>query len=75
MIKTTTDHISYLGDGVYIQFDGYGYVLRANHHEEDSCTDQIYIEPSVFENLNLFVKHIKKQILKIGDKNESCPDV
>ena len=24
--------IEYMGDGVYIEYDGYGYWLRANHH-------------------------------------------
>ena len=50
-MSVTSDDISYMGDGVYIQFDGYGYILRANHHSEDSCTDQIYIEPDVLKNI------------------------
>ena len=58
----TTDNISYLGDGVYIQFDGFGYILRANHHKEDYCTDQIYIEPEVFTSLIKFDEIIKNKI-------------
>jgi hypothetical protein len=54
----TSDDISYMGDGVYIQFDGYGYILRANHHSEDSCTDQIYIEPDVLKKIINFDKTI-----------------
>lgn len=41
----------YLGDGVYIQITGYGYVLRANDHRPSHCTDEIYIEPSVGASL------------------------
>ena len=32
----------YLGDGAYIHFDGYGFELRANHHENP--TDRVYID-------------------------------
>jgi hypothetical protein len=42
----------YLGDGVYVIFDGFGLELRANHHEFP--TDKIYLEPEVFEALNRF---------------------
>ena len=58
-MKITTDNVSYLGDGVYIQFDGFGYVLRANHHEEHTCSDQIYLEPNVLTRLNDFVNKMK----------------
>lgn len=43
---------SYLGDGVYVIFDGFGYWLHANHHEHP--TDRIYLEPEVFEALVRF---------------------
>lgn len=46
----------YLGDGAYVIFDGYSYVLRANHHEQSKCTDQVYLEPDVMQNLIQFVK-------------------
>ena len=47
---------SYLGDGVYASFDGYGIWLRANDHREDRCTDKIYLEPEVLIALNRFDK-------------------
>ena len=34
-----TQHI---GDGAYLHFDGYGFELRANHHEQP--TDRVYID-------------------------------
>lgn len=59
------DYRSYLGDGVYIDFDGFGYVLRANHHEHGKCSDEIYLEPSVFHNLlsyhNRLIESIKNE--------------
>lgn len=45
---------SYLGDGVYAFWDGYHIVLRTGHHEENRCDNQIFLEPSVLTNLNLF---------------------
>ncbi len=52
---------AHLGDGVYAQFDGYGFWLRANHHSDEHCTDKIYIEPSVLKNLNEYYAHLLKQ--------------
>lgn len=43
---------SYLGDGVYAIFDGYGIWLHANHHEHP--TDKVYLEPEVLESLVKF---------------------
>ena len=44
----------YLGDGVYAVFDGSGVWLHAN--DAHNPTDRVYLEPSVFEALRLFVK-------------------
>lgn len=46
--------IEYIGDGVYVCFDGHGFDLRANHHEHP--TDRVYIEigiaPALLRLLN-----------------------
>ena len=39
----------YLGDGVYVKFDGYGYELMADDHEDPSNT--IYLETKVLRAL------------------------
>ena len=52
---------SYLGDGVYAYFDGFGIWLRTHHHTAELCDDKIYIEPSVFNSLHQFVKDIEKR--------------
>lgn len=44
----------YIGDGVYIRFDGYGYILHINSHENP--TDKVYLEPSVLKALIDFTK-------------------
>lgn len=43
----TAEKIVYLGDGVYLSFDGYQLWLAANHHENLV----IALEPAVFERL------------------------
>ena len=48
---------SYLGDGVYAIFDGFGIWLHANDHKNP--TDRIYLEPEVLESLERFVKELK----------------
>uniref|UniRef100_A0A6H1ZCN5 Uncharacterized protein n=1 Tax=viral metagenome TaxID=1070528 RepID=A0A6H1ZCN5_9ZZZZ len=47
---------TYCGDGVYAIFDGLGIWLHANDHKNP--TDKIYLEPSVIESLNDFIKEV-----------------
>jgi hypothetical protein len=42
----------YLGDGVYAEFDGWGFWLKANDPENPS--DKVYLEPAVLRRLNAF---------------------
>lgn len=48
----------YIGDGVYVVFDGVGFELRANSH--DCQTDTIYLEPEVLAALNVFSKRARQ---------------
>jgi len=48
---------SYLGDGVYAIYDGYGIWLHANDHKNP--TDRIYLEPQVMEVLDRFRKEVE----------------
>lgn len=50
---------SYLGDGVYAIFDGYGIWLHVNDHEDP--TDRVYLEPSVLERLTEFNKEARSK--------------
>ncbi len=52
-------NMSYLGDGVYALFDGYGIWLHANSH--DHPTDKIYLEPDVLVSLNTFNQRVQKE--------------
>lgn len=49
-------NMEYLGDGVYVEYTGFSYILRANHHTSKECTDEIHLEPFVLQNLNLFLE-------------------
>ena len=51
----------YLGDGVYIKWDGYNFVLTANHHDEYQATAVIYLEPPVLAAINRFVKRMENK--------------
>ena len=53
----------YLGDGLYVSFDGYQLALKANHHEYP--TDIVYLEPQVWENLVKFVERLKEKDGKV----------
>jgi len=50
---------SYLGDGVYAIFDGYGIWLHINDHEHP--TDRAYLEPQVLEALVAFDKEVRSE--------------
>lgn len=44
---------TYLGDGLYVEFDGFGFTLRAPRAEGDHW---VYLEPQVLQQFNEFVK-------------------
>ena len=48
----------YIGDGVYVEYDGFGIWLKANHHLHP--TDKIYLEPEVYEALLRFADRTMK---------------
>lgn len=61
MNKEERENYSYIGDGVYAFFDGFGIWLRTGSHEEDKCDDKIYLEPDVLVSLNKFVDRLRTQ--------------
>jgi hypothetical protein len=53
---------SYIGDGVYVQWDGIGFWLRTGDHRDDKCDNKIYMEVAVLDRLFDFVDlHLKTQ--------------
>ena len=49
----------YIGDGVYIEFDGFHFVLKAN--SEINPTDVIYLEPEMIDMIVEF-KNKRKEL-------------
>jgi hypothetical protein len=47
----------YIGDGVYAEYDGFGYWLTTENGV--SVTNRIYLEPEVWEALKGFVEEEK----------------
>jgi len=47
----------YIGDGVYVSFDGYQFVLKANSHKNP--TDVIYLDPSVVQAFEEYRQYVK----------------
>lgn len=65
--KTTKMNKQYLGDGVYVEYDGYGLVLTTENGIE--ATNRIVLEPEVCSSLVRYVNLIKSQ-----DYNEVAKD-
>ena len=49
----------YLGDGVYISFDGYGFMLTVE--DGMSVTGRVYLEPEVWRALQLYFASWQKE--------------
>jgi hypothetical protein len=47
----------YLGDGLYVKYDGIQFCLMANHHEYPS--DKVYLEDKVLENFFEYINKIR----------------
>lgn len=58
------EEADHLGDGAYVTFTGYSYVLTANHHDPAEATDQVHLEPSALAALLRFIKRIDPGLLK-----------
>ena len=50
----------YLGDSVYVEFDGYGLVLTTENGYLDDPRNRIVLEPEVYEALTKLCERIKE---------------
>lgn len=55
-----TNEKRYLGDGVYVSFDGYQLELITS--DGISTTNTIYLEPRVYSNLLKYVAELKEEL-------------
>lgn len=61
----------YLGDGVYVAFDGYGIWLTAE--DGISATDAIYFEPVVYKALQRFMERLKERLDSLTGQPVNTP--
>jgi len=54
----------YLGDGVYVSYDGYHINLAVNDHRNHA----IALEPAVLEALEVYIKSVKKGEIELTNK-------
>jgi len=54
----------YIGDGVYVEFDGFGIQLSTQRLDDDLgvILHWIYLEPGVMQALNDFAMRIKREL-------------
>lgn len=62
------DYRDYIGDGVYVEFDGSGVWLKAN--DFDHPTDEIYLEAGVLEALIRFAKRMGMEAVMSKEERE-----
>jgi hypothetical protein len=46
----------YIGDSVYIEFDGFGLIMTTENGRPTDPSNEIYLEPEVFQALIRFAK-------------------
>jgi hypothetical protein len=52
----------YIGDGVYVEYDGFGIVLNAN--DATNPTDSIYLEPEVCSRRIRFIQRVQQHDIR-----------
>ena len=63
------EEVDYMGDGVYVEFDGFGIMLKANDHLNP--TDEIYLEPEVLDKVIAFRERMKKKYAKKNEETKT----
>lgn len=64
---------TYLGDAVYVIYDGYGYWLRLNDHK--NAEGQIYLEPPVLNSLWSFATECNKLRMKLENERKESSNL
>ena len=57
----------YLGDSVYVSFDGWGFMLTTENGLPTDPSNRIYLEPKVLESLSLYVEELYQSIREVRD--------
>lgn len=57
----------YLGDSVYVDFDGFGFVLTTENGYPDDPRNRVVLEPEVYEALAKYVERFKASATTAGE--------
>jgi hypothetical protein len=63
--------VLYLGDGAYVTFTGYDYLLTANDHDPHRATDRVTLEPGAIALLTTFAAACEAEPPKADEGGES----
>jgi hypothetical protein len=55
----------YLGDSVYVSFDGWGFILTTENGLPIDPSNRIYLEPEVLRALNEYVERLYQSIREV----------
>lgn len=61
---------TYIGDSVYVYFDGYHFILETYNGYGDDPRNKIALEPPVFESLLRYREHLYKDAENINKVKE-----
>ena len=64
---------TYLGDAVYVIYDGYNYVLRLSSPR--NTTGQIVLEPSVIESFNNFREDCQLWVERVENERKESENL
>lgn len=63
----------YIGDSVFVQYDGYHIVLTTENGYPDDPRNRICLEPPVYSALLEWVESLKQRIKEANDVHEDRP--
>lgn len=63
MIKKLTTK-EYLGDSVYVMFDGFGYTLTTENGFPHDPSNTIYLEPDLLRNLPTLAQELEQEYVE-----------
>lgn len=61
---------SYIGDSVYVEFDGFHIILTTNNGYPDDPRNRIGLEPQVWASLDNWVKQLHEAIRDYNKEDE-----
>lgn len=64
---------AYIGDSVYVQFDGYHIVLTTENGYPDDPRNRIALEPEVYSALGEWVARLKERIAEYNAAGSQLP--